>query len=182
MRSSRTYRLVRSQMHYHFEYPQGHASILTVRALEHAGPKGGFDVVRYHSLAVVEESLPPCLQPIAWTCGSHHAVSQPPPGPALQPPRPLCNGSNGLQPTSERVLMAIAHKDRPHYGVQFHPESIATAFGNILVHNFKQLTQQHRKAHYRRLPDLSLSFDFSGNGNILGPCGFSPCLAAFSRY
>lgn len=31
-------------------------------------------MVRYHSLAVCEESLPECLEAVAWTCGDHHAV------------------------------------------------------------------------------------------------------------
>ena len=49
-------------------------------------------VVRYHSLLVDESTLPPQLLPIAWT-GS---------GP-------------------DRVLMALAHDRRPHFGVQAHP-------------------------------------------------------------
>ena len=40
-----------------------------------AGCRGDFEVVRYHSLTVREESLPPCLEPVAWTCGKHHAVA-----------------------------------------------------------------------------------------------------------
>ena len=40
-----------------------------------AGCGNGFEVVRYHSLAVLEESLPACLEATAWTCGQHHAVS-----------------------------------------------------------------------------------------------------------
>ena len=39
-----------------------------------AGRGRGFEVVRYHSLAVREETLPPSLETIAWTCGAHHAV------------------------------------------------------------------------------------------------------------
>ena len=38
------------------------------------GVGSGFSVVRYHSLAVDEASLPACLQAIAWTCGSHQAL------------------------------------------------------------------------------------------------------------
>lgn len=40
-----------------------------------AGCNSGFEVVRYHSLAVSPESLPACLEPIAWTCGRHQAVN-----------------------------------------------------------------------------------------------------------
>jgi anthranilate synthase component 2 len=32
--------------------------------------------------------------------------------------------------------MAVKHKTRPVYGVQFHPESIATAHGHKLLGNF----------------------------------------------
>ncbi|GFH22060.1 aminodeoxychorismate chloroplastic isoform X1 [Haematococcus lacustris] len=42
--------------------------------------------------------------------------------------------------------MALAHRRRPHYGVQFHPESVCTAFGFQLLHNFKQLAMKHRMA------------------------------------
>ena len=38
------------------------------------------------------------------------------------------------------VVMAIAHKTRPQWGVQFHPESIATEHGRRLLANFRDLT------------------------------------------
>ena len=122
--------------------------------------------MRYHSLAVVEETLPSCLHPIAWTCGSHHAVAQLAPAPAMElpPHQPYLGNSNGVGTSSDRVLMAIAHADRPHYGVQFHPESIATAFGHILIDNFRQLTQQHRKAQSRRLAAPAHPVDVKGHG------------------
>lgn len=41
-----------------------------------AGVDSGFAVVRYHSLAICEESLPAHLEPIAWTCGSHQPLRQ----------------------------------------------------------------------------------------------------------
>lgn len=33
-------------------------------------------------------------------------------------------------------IMAIQHKSRPHYGVQFHPESIMTEHGSKMIENF----------------------------------------------
>ena len=41
-----------------------------------AGVDSGFAVVRYHSLAICEKSLPAHLEPIAWTCGSHQPLRQ----------------------------------------------------------------------------------------------------------
>ena len=38
--------------------------------------------------------------------------------------------------TEDGVLMAVRHRDHPHVGVQFHPESILTPTGNQLVSNF----------------------------------------------
>lgn len=53
-------------------------------------------VGRYHSLSVEREALPACLEETAST-------------------------------TDERdVLMAVRHREKPHIGVQFHPESILT--------------------------------------------------------
>jgi len=38
--------------------------------------------------------------------------------------------------TAAGLPMAIAHRDRPLYGVQFHPESVLTAGGHRLLANF----------------------------------------------
>jgi anthranilate synthase component 2 len=37
--------------------------------------------------------------------------------------------------------MALQHKTRPIYGVQFHPESIATQKGHSLLGNFLKLAK-----------------------------------------
>jgi para-aminobenzoate synthetase len=42
--------------------------------------------------------------------------------------------------TSDGVLMAVEHRQRPHWGVQFHPESICTEHGRLLLANFRDLT------------------------------------------
>ena len=38
--------------------------------------------------------------------------------------------------TDDGVIMAVQHKTRPIYGVQFHPESIATMDGHTMLANF----------------------------------------------
>lgn len=38
--------------------------------------------------------------------------------------------------TDDGVVMAIAHRDRPVYGIQFHPESYGTEGGDRLIANF----------------------------------------------
>lgn len=85
-----------------------------ISELSHAGQglfascPESFDVVRYHSLLVDEASLPKELVPSAWV-------------PRSQGPR---------------ELMAVHHAKRPLFGVQFHPESVASACGAQLLSNF----------------------------------------------
>ncbi len=62
---------------------------------------------RYHSLSVPESGLPDDLVPTAWTVDEH-----------------------------DDVVMAVRHRDRPHAGVQFHPESILTPTGEQLIRAF----------------------------------------------
>jgi anthranilate synthase component 2 len=65
-----------------------------------------FEAGRYHSLAVERGDLPDPLVETAWT-------------------------------DDERaVVMAVRHRERPHVGVQFHPESILTDAGMGLVEAF----------------------------------------------
>src|SRR5690349_17344982 len=47
--------------------------------------------------------------------------------------------------TCAGVTMAVEHSDRPQWGVQFHPESIATEHGKQLLANFRDLTPRSRK-------------------------------------
>jgi para-aminobenzoate synthetase len=46
--------------------------------------------------------------------------------------------------TDEGVVMGIEHRSRPMWGVQFHPESIATEHGRKLVENFYALARAYR--------------------------------------
>jgi len=41
--------------------------------------------------------------------------------------------------TDDGLIMAVAHRDRPVYGVQFHPESIASEHGRRILRNFLDL-------------------------------------------
>ncbi len=68
-----------------------------------------FTATRYHSLVVEKESLPDCFDVTAWT--------QTPDGQMDE-------------------IMGIKHKEYAISGVQFHPESILTAFGYDLLNNF----------------------------------------------
>jgi para-aminobenzoate synthetase len=52
--------------------------------------------------------------------------------------------------TDEGVVMGIEHRSRPMWGVQFHPESIATEHGHKLVENFYALARRHRSSSQRR--------------------------------
>jgi para-aminobenzoate synthetase len=52
--------------------------------------------------------------------------------------------------TDEGVVMGIEHRRRPMWGVQFHPESIATEHGRRLCENFYALARQHNASRLRR--------------------------------
>jgi len=51
--------------------------------------------------------------------------------------------------TSDHIPMAVRHKTRPMWGVQFHPESICSEFGFQLLQNFRDLTVEYYKQHSR---------------------------------
>ncbi|KAI8473833.1 MAG: aminodeoxychorismate synthase, partial [Monoraphidium minutum] len=119
-----------------------------------SGPGAGFDVVRYHSLVVDPASLPPQLVALAWTCAGHHASAA------------GGGGGGGGAP----VLMALAHRDLPHYGVQFHPESVATRFGVQLLANFRDLVA----AHYGRGVPAAVEGGLGPPGRCLPPRPWPP--------
>ena len=48
--------------------------------------------------------------------------------------------------TNKNIIMGIAHKKKPIYGLQFHPESIGTKDGKIILKNFlKIINYESRK-------------------------------------
>ncbi|XP_024978439.1 aminodeoxychorismate synthase, chloroplastic isoform X1 [Cynara cardunculus var. scolymus] len=109
-----------------------------------SGRNSGFKVVRYHSLVIDAKSLPKELIPLAWTCSADtisslgdqnydfddHETSLS----SFKDGRSNCVEDN-------KVLMGIMHSTRPHYGLQFHPESIATCHGSQIFKNFREITQ-----------------------------------------
>lgn len=124
-----------------------------------SGRNSGFKVVRYHSLVIDEDTLPKELVPTAWTCSSntlsfHDASSLIPDSYTKKgslkmsmkySPAYLGDGNSLLSfhgdcVQSEKVLMGIRHVSRPHYGLQFHPESVATNYGTQIFVNFRDIT------------------------------------------
>jgi para-aminobenzoate synthetase len=61
--------------------------------------------------------------------------------------QPLPDELRALASTSDGILMAVAHRDRPQWGVQFHPESISTEFGRGLLANFRDITAAYQSGN-----------------------------------
>jgi anthranilate synthase component 2 len=70
-----------------------------------------FTVARYHSLVIEPSTLPEELEVVAWTD----------------------------EPGYEQEIQAVRHREHPVWGVQFHPESIASEHGRDLLRNFLSL-------------------------------------------
>lgn len=70
-----------------------------------------FTVARYHSLVIEPTSMPDELEVIAWTA----------------------------EPGFEDEVQAVRHRSHPVWGVQFHPESVASEHGHALIRNFLSL-------------------------------------------
>ena len=73
------------------------------------GLSNPFEATRYHSLVIDQNSLPDCLELIAWTQDAKGCVDE---------------------------IMGVRHTELQLEGVQFHPESILTQQGHDLLQNF----------------------------------------------
>lgn len=52
--------------------------------------------------------------------------------------------------TPDGIVMALSHRSRRVFGVQFHPESVLTPEGEILLGNFISLAREGRVVEERR--------------------------------
>jgi para-aminobenzoate synthetase len=76
--------------------------------------------------------------------------------------------------TADDVMMAMRHRTLPIWGVQFHPESICTEYGDQLLRNFRDLT--HRSAKPRSTvaaPEARLSVVPVATRSGTEPAGFA---------
>jgi para-aminobenzoate synthetase len=65
-------------------------------------------------------------------------------------PDPLPAAIEPIAWAEDDVVMAVRHRGKPQWGVQFHPESVATDFGAQLMANFSRLTADYLVGRGRR--------------------------------
>ena len=54
--------------------------------------------------------------------------------------------------TEDHCIMGLAHRFKPIWGIQYHPESIATEYGHQLLVNFLNLTANYYQQHHQTPP------------------------------
>ena len=52
---------------------------------------------------------------------------------------PLPSALRGIATADDGTIMALRHRSRPHWGVQFHPEAACTEYGAQLIENFAEI-------------------------------------------
>ncbi|GLY70571.1 aminodeoxychorismate synthase component I [Amycolatopsis taiwanensis] len=65
---------------------------------------------------------------------------------SLRVPEPLPAGLLATAWAEDGVVMGLRHLERPLWGVQFHPESVASEFGRELLANFREITLRRQGA------------------------------------
>ncbi|GAB2674468.1 aminodeoxychorismate synthase component I [Nocardia goodfellowii] len=87
---------------------------------------------------------------------------------------PLPDSLEVTATTPDGVIMGVRHRTRPHWGVQFHPESVAGEYGTALLRNFAELTAAHRVSR-SRLPDaMSGAARRSGRPGVVSAGPWTP--------
>jgi para-aminobenzoate synthetase len=105
-----------------------------------------FVVVRYHSLVVQFPQSDLDIEPIAW-CSDDFSSSSDEKHDRLETVQ-----TTSISNSTTMICMGLRHKEYPHYGVQFHPESIGTAEnGYNLLCNFCDLAFRYNMQ--RKLAD-----------------------------
>ncbi len=110
-----------------------------------AGIPQRFSVVRYHSLAVTG-SFGDKGRVIAWTDDGADGISTDGADGVPTDGADEVQRANGVP-----IVMGIEHAHRPLWGVQFHPESIATEHGQRLFENFYALARERKPSRRGRL-------------------------------
>ena len=91
---------------------------------------------------------------------------------------PLPDQLEVLARTASGTVMAVRHRGRPHWGVQFHPESVQTEWGARLLENFCRLGGAARAGagRGRRTPAGREARDAApeASQNAAGPSGSPP--------
>jgi para-aminobenzoate synthetase len=92
--------------------------------------------------------------------------------------RPMGPDGHETAWADDGVVMGIEHRARPMWGVQFHPESVATEHGRAIAENFYAMASRHRRRPPRDRPapapeqrpasDAPVS---TANGSPAGPGG-----------
>ena len=65
--------------------------------------------------------------------------------------------------TEDGLIMGLVHRTFPVHGVQFHPESIASEYGHLILRNFLEVVARWNASHDRRaMPDRGVQRDAVG--------------------
>jgi len=59
--------------------------------------------------------------------------------------------------STESAIMAVTHRTRPVYGIQFHPESYGTTGGDRIIKNFLEVCVSFRAAGAQRRTSLGMT-------------------------
>ena len=77
--------------------------------------------------------------------------------------QPLPNCLTPIAQTKDGLIMAVKHKNRPIWGVQYHPESISSQFGRELLANFVKFREYAYAVHVEKIdsiPDETMTAHF----------------------